>query len=356
MGFRITVWGAALASLVSAAPALGVDDAVPGAGTGLVMAGLYSDQWWSAADLIGLAEASGKRASLMGTFHQPWESEHGSSGNTDWLLEQAWTAGATPVANVELAEPAAEIATGAHDAGIAQWAQRVKGWLDRGGGRSLFIAPLAEMNGDWVWYGMDPGGFRGAYRRFVEIFHQAGLDETRVRWVFAPNAWSVWPHRTVDYYPGDDVVDLVGISAYNFGEQAGRWSGVLDSGLGALDEIRSFAPQKPYLITQVGSSTVGGDRDAWLLELFQTAATDPNVVGLIYFNFVKETDWKVWDGVNLAPGWHQAMQMPTTVYHWPLAEWFQPGPIAFTPDQKSLGGSQALTPLGPRQSRSLFPI
>jgi hypothetical protein len=189
---------------------------------------------------------------------------------------------------------------------------------------------------------MDPEGFKASYRRFIEIFESVRIGDTRVRWVFAPNAWSVWPYRTGDYYPGDDVVDFVGISAYNFGSTAGRWTNVLDSGLGALNEIRSFAPNKPYLITQVGSSSSGGDRDAWVRDLFQVAAADPNVVGLIYFNFLKETDWKLWDGANLAPGWHDGMQMPATVHVWPLERWFQPGPIPFAPYQGRFADDDSL--------------
>jgi hypothetical protein len=321
-----------LALLQTALPAMAVDRTpAPLNGRDILLSGLYSDQWQAGPDLLALGAASGRGLSLAGTFHQLWESENGSEGNTEWLLEQAWSAHTTPVANVEVMTPAADIAAGVYDMAIIQWAMRVKAWLEKGGGRSLLIAPLQEMNGDWVPYGMDPEGFKASYRRFIEIFQAVHVDETKVRWVFAPNAWSVRPYHTSDYYPGDDVVDFVGISVYNFGSEAGRWSSVADSGLGALNELRSFAPNKPYLVTQVGSSTSGGDRDAWLRELFQTAAADPNVVGLIYFNFLKETDWKLWDGANLAAGWRDGMQMPATVHSWPLTEWFQPGPLPFTP-------------------------
>ncbi len=356
MSIRSSIVGAViLATLLTATPVLAGDGPIaPLTGRDVLLSGLYSDQWHAGPDLQALGAAGGKGVSLAGTFHHLWESENGSAGNTDWLLEQAWSAQATPVANVEVMMPAAEIAAGVHDMAIIQWAMRVKAWLDRGEGRSLLIAPLQEMNGDWVPYGMDPEGFKASYRRFIEIFESVRIDDTRVRWVFAPNAWSVWPHRTSDYYPGDDVVDFVGISAYNFGSTAGRWTNVADSGLGALNEIRSFAPYKPYLITQVGSSSSGGDRDAWLRDLFQVAAADPNVVGLIYFNFLKETDWKLWDGVNLAAGWQDGMQLPATVHVWPLDEWFQPGPIPFTPyqgrfaDDEGLGGQNDIEWLADR--------
>jgi hypothetical protein len=67
--------------------------------------------------------------------------------------------------------------------------------------------------------------------------------------------------------------------------------------------------------------------------MFSFTAADPNVVGLIYFNFNKETDWKVWDGVSAAAGWRDGMQMAGTEYRWPLTTWFQPGPVPFSPYQ-----------------------
>lgn len=312
-----------------ASPALATE--APTDGRDLVLAGVYSDQWQSGSDIGALNEASGKRVSLVGTFHHLWESEHGADSNTDWLLEQAWSARATPVANVEVAISAFDMAAGGYDPAIRQWALRVKAWLDQGDGRSLLIAPLQEMNSNWVPYGQDPGNYQIAFRKFVEIFRSEGMDETKVRWVFAPNAWSVGRHSMAEYYPGDDVVDLVGISVYNFGANVGVWTGVFESGMAAVETVRSFAPTKPYLITQIGSSTSGGDRDAWLREMFAFTATDPNVVGLIYFNFNKETDWKVWDGIATAPGWHDGMQMATTEYRWPLTSWFESGPLPFSP-------------------------
>src|SRR5690606_21781444 len=185
----------------------------------------------------------------------------------------------------------------------AVWAASVRGWLDRGDGRSLLIAPMQEMNGNWVPYGMDPGNYRIAFRRFIEVASAHGLGDERVRWVFAPNGRSVPPPSMADYYPGDDIVDMVGLSAYNFGALVDFWTPVVWAVSAAIAEVRTFAPDKPYLLAQVGSSTAGGDRDQWLRDMFRIATRDANVVGLVYFNFDKETDWKVWRDHQVAPGW-----------------------------------------------------
>lgn len=306
----------------------------PRTGRDTLLTGIYSDQWEAGHDLSGLSATTPFHLSLAGTFHLLRESEDGwSPAVTDRLLEQVWSAKATPLANVNVKHSAYQVARGDADADIALWAGRVRGWLDRGEGRSLLIAPMQEMNGNWVPYGMDPANYRIAFRRFVTIARANGLDETGVRWVFAPNGWSVPPHTMADYYPGDDIVDVVGLSAYNFGAIVDFWTPVDWAITAALEEARTFAPLKPFVIAQVGSSTAGGDRDAWIREMFRVTARDPNVVGLVYFNFNKETDWKIWDGVQAAPGWLDGSTSRAVRHIWPLTGWFMPGPIPFQPHE-----------------------
>lgn len=328
---RLTTWSRAAASLILTVSLFGIAGSVaaeaPTSGHDLVLAGIYSEQWESGEDLVSLGTAAGKRVSLQGSFHDIGQSAH----NLDWILEQAWSASATPFANVTIQASAEAIASGDHDAAIFDFAGKVSEWIDRGGGRSLFLAPLQEMNGDWTPYGMNPEAFKVAYDKFVDGFRSVGLDETKVRFVFAPNGWSTPPYEIADYYPGDDVVDLIGISAYNFGSTIDRWTTVAETLDGALAELRRLAPTKPYLIAQVASSDFGGDRDAWVRELFAHTAADPNVVGFLWFNLDKETDWRIWDGTTVADGWRDGMQSTSTLHEWPLTNWFLPGPVPFSP-------------------------
>lgn len=299
----------------------------PTSGEDFVLAGFYSDKWESASDLIALGANSGKQVSLQGSFHDIGQP----AVNLHHILEQAWKAQSTPFANVTIQATSDSIAAGFHDTEISLFADRVKAWVDRGDGRSLFVAPQQEMNGNWTVYGMDPAAFKVAYARFVDIFRAAGLDETQVRFVFAPNGWSTPPHRIADYYPGDDLVDLIGFSAYNYGTSIDRWSSVAETIGGVIAELRALAPDKPYVIAQVASSDIGGDRDAWTRDLFAYTASDPNVVGFLWFNLDKETDWRIWKDSTVAAGWRDGMLAQTTDHEWPLTAWFQPGPLPFKP-------------------------
>lgn len=321
-----------LFALVLVAPlGAAAEEPAPVTGRDTLLTGIYSDEWDAGRDLAGLSAATPTPLSFAGTFHTLRESEDGwGPGATDRLLEQVWSAKVTPVANVNVRHTAYQVARGDADGDIIAWSRRVKGWLDRGGGRSLLIVPMQEMNGNWVPYGMDPGNYRIAFRRFVQLARSEGLDETKVRWVFAPNGWSVPPYSMADYYPGDDIVDVVGVSSYNFGALVDFWTPVEWAITAALDELETFAPNKPYILAQVGSSTAGGDRDAWLREMFRVSIRHPNVVGLVYFNFDKETDWKIWrDHQQVAPGWVDGTSMSAVRHVWPLTGWFQPGPLVF---------------------------
>ncbi|MGH9052596.1 MAG: hypothetical protein ACRDWX_06255 [Acidimicrobiia bacterium] len=320
-------------ALVPALPAAAQESIKQGE---VVHVGLYSD---SAADLEGMAGWAGERVSFAGIFHGMTATPVTPYGD-DLVakLDQAWRVRSTPFVNVMVNAPAAAVAEGQYDPAITNLAAHLRDWVAQGANRSVIIAPFPEMNTPGVAYGMDPESFKPAYRRFRRIFLEMGIDETWVRWAFAPNGASEPPYSIVDYYPGDQFVDLIGVSAFNFGSEVDRWRGVQEVVAPVLDELRALAPTKPYLLAQTGTSSLGGPKDAWLQELFSLAAADPNVVGLIYFNFHKETDWLVWDGTSGHPAWKQGLQRPTTVYQWPLTEWFQPGPLPFGAEQPPLCG------------------
>jgi hypothetical protein len=345
---------ALLVALIPSAPLAAAETIT---GESQVHGGIYSSGVWeSSQDLNALASWSKKRVTFAGSFHNIYESEGSNwDGNTDWILEQAWQGKATPVANVNLNASAAAIAGGTYDAAIRQWATRVQAWLNRPPSyqgepaRNLLVAPLQEMNGNWTPYGMDPANFKKAFAKFRDTFRDLGMTENQVRWVFAPNGWSTPGYSIVDYYPGPSVVDVIGISAYNFGDTINNahWQTVPQVFNAALAELRGFAPQKPYLFLQTASSKYYGDRNAWLRDMFSYAASDPNVVGLVYFNIdttaYGETDFRVWYGSSGEAGFRDGMQYGSTVYQWPLTNWFQSGPLPF-----SIGPAAVVCPPGRR--------
>jgi hypothetical protein len=323
---------------VAGANQVAIAEAGVAVATNQIMAGLYApQQWFSREHIFEINQASGKDVSIGGI----WVDITEPPGNVTYMLEEIWSAGATPFVNIHFAGTPGNVLEGHFDPHISSLAASIDRWLSLGGNRLVMLAPMPEMNGNWIPYGMDPVGFRQAYRHIVWLSSKSGSTGWNVRWVFAPNGWSAPPHRMADYYPGADVADLVGISAYNWGtsESGTQWTTVEETMSGALDEARGFAPEKPFLISQTASSSFGGDKDAWIREMFSYLAADPNAVGFIYFNIHKEQDWSINRGrteVNL--GWLDGMALDTTVYQWPLVDWANDGPLTVDTHQIVFAG------------------
>jgi hypothetical protein len=337
MSARLRSIAFALTAAITLAPSLAASGQESGVLTGqdLLFGGYYSAEWQSRDDIVAMVDATGKKVTFSGTFHNAAQEP---AWITDWILEQSWEAESTPFANVNVPASARSVAAGLYDEDIERWVSQVKAWLDRGEGRSLFVAPFQEMNGTWTPYGGDPANFKIAYRKVVDAFRNAGIDETQVRFVFAPNSFSTRPYRIAHYYPGGTLVDVVGMSAYNMGPTLDRWISVRETMDAGLAELRQVAPRKPIIIAQVGSSPIEGDQVSWLWEMFTFLTRDPHVIGFVYFNFNKETDWRVWTGISLSDGWRIGMNLPTTLHVWPLTDWFRPGPLPFTVDGSAPSG------------------
>lgn len=329
----------ALPTITRSAEAVGPPTWIVGSGT--VHGGLYPLTSNYTTELEDIAGNAWRDASFGGLFHtieEVW---------TVNKLEKIWAAGATPFANLEFTQDAATIAGSSLDAQIAVWAGKVKEWLDMGEGRSLIIAPMQEMNGyveGWVPYGYDPPNFKIGYEKIRSIVESTVTDPDKVRWAFSPNGWSAPPYGLADYYPGDEIVDIISFSTYNFGshDEYNGWLEASEAVLPYVNEARDTIPgasDKPFLLAQTGSVTAGGDKNQWIRDLFTVVEEDPNLVGFIYFNKDQTNplghDWWIWDtdvDPSWKPGWwgyRDGMRRPTTSYQFPLTNWFQPGPLPF---------------------------
>lgn len=93
----------------------------------------------------------------------------------------------------------------------------------RDAGVVVLWRPFNEMNGFWFWWGSashldDPEPFNRLYRQLFTYFtEERHLDN--LLWVYSPNHYATCKDkvrcRPVDWaYPGDNVVDIVGGTAY----------------------------------------------------------------------------------------------------------------------------------------------
>ena len=133
-----------------------------------------------------------------------------------------------------------------------------------------------EMNGDWCVYSShhtskDTEVFKAFYRYVYQIFKDAGADN--VIWVWNPNGKAFPDFKWNDelcYYPGDDYVDVIGMTSYNTGTyyEGESWM-EFDQMYDSLYQKYIDRYEKPLMITEFSSSSVGGNKEAWVSKMFQ---------------------------------------------------------------------------------------
>jgi mannan endo-1,4-beta-mannosidase len=182
-----------------------------------------------------------------------------------------------------------DINAGLHDGYIRSWARGVKNTQDE-----VYLRPFPEMNGDWVSWNGNPEALKKAWRHIVDIFQKEGADN--VRWVWSPNVTDepkIPENRMELYYPGDDVVDILALDGFNWGTVRSytAWKEFDTIFTEPYARITALGNQ-PVWLAEIASTEHGGDKAQWINNMLESTAF-PKVDALIWFNEVKETDWRM---------------------------------------------------------------
>ena len=168
----------------------------------------------------------------------------------------------------------ARIADGSHDQYIRSWAHDVAAYRN-----PVMIRLMHEMNGNWYPWGIFTNGntpelYVQAWRHVHRIFDEAGARN--VSWI-----WSINNLERIDgenhdidaYYPGDRWVDWVSTSGFNWGN-AYSWSSWRTADPLYHDTYRALARyDKPIMISEIGTTSVGGDARVWVRQTFARLRT-----------------------------------------------------------------------------------
>jgi endoglucanase len=160
---------------------------------------------------------------------------------------------------------------------------------------------MDDDNGQFIWAGWQPDTYIAAFRQMIDVCRSA-----------APNINVMWSPLGDDgmeaYYPGDDYVDLVGVSV--FGLQAfdqaefGR-DRTFTEILGPRYE-RAAAFGKPVVVAEVAYSGSEAYVANWEAELRKPRPEYPELVGVVYFNQKEVYPWP--NNLGL-PDWRQAFRV-----------------------------------------------
>jgi hypothetical protein len=203
-----------------------------------------------------------------------------------------------------------QIVAGAYDGYIIASAKLAVAWNGM-----LMIRFAHEMNLHGSPFGPNvngnsPSEFIAAWRRVVTLFRQNGA--TNVEWVWSPNVDCSGQCPFSQFYPGNAYVDWVGLDGYNYGPSLGYpWMSLLDVFQGSYKTITALT-SKPLMIAETASAEAGGSKAMWIIQGFLTDIPNslPRVRAVIWFNRVKETDWRVNSSATSLTAWKMVVASP----------------------------------------------
>jgi len=171
--------------------------------------------------------------------------------------------------------------------------------------KPVFLRFAHEMNGDWYpWSGVNIGAGKYAevYRYVKDIFDTSDADN--VKWVFSINSEDVpgtEENDFLNYYPGDEYADFVGIDGYNWGDTKpwSKWTTFEGIFKKCYTKVTANI-NKPVIISEFSSAETGGDKALWIKEAMTRVKKWKHIKALILFNVNKEAKWSFPSGSSEA--------------------------------------------------------
>ncbi|GAA2136002.1 hypothetical protein GCM10009825_20710 [Arthrobacter humicola] len=185
------------------------------------------------------------------------------------------------------------ITAGNFDPYLRQWGVALASWW-----HPVMLRFGHEMNGNWYpWSeginGNGPGDYVAAWRHVHDVVSATGASN--ITWVWNPNV-PYWGSTALDgLYPGPAYVDAVALDGYNWFTSAAWSSWISPSELfgPGLSELRRLAPGKQVLVAETSSAEQGGSKADWNTALISYLASQSDVTAVVWFDFNKETDWRI---------------------------------------------------------------
>jgi hypothetical protein len=213
------------------------------------------------------------------------------------LWSDPWSERAEPVFTLD------RILAGEFDEDFTRWAEEARDF-----GTPIVVEFGTEVNGEWfpwngAWNGAGrldgygaadqpdgPERFRDAYRHIVETMRAAGADN--LVWVFHADCNDMpeeeW-NRLEAYYPGDNLVDWLGVSVY--GAQTPmeeEWPSFRECMDRAYPRLACLSDDKPILLLEFGVTRDNplGDPSDWARDALDDILSGrwPRLIGFAWWN------------------------------------------------------------------------
>ena len=259
---------------------------------------------------------AGKTVAICMTFMK-WDKD-GKGNYPMKFAERAYKKNAVPMITWEpqftydrtTGPKLSDIANGKYDKYITSFCKQAGSFH-----KPFFIRFAHEMEGDhYPWSerfnkAQTKQDYINAFRRVATLARQA-----------SSNAIIIWSpaggnHNADAYYPGDEYVDWIGASLYNFSkwpqdpmfnDQLGAWLKILKKHnkpamiceMGAAEKYRpnkswdpngdgNYDDHKAWIFPEMA------DKSKWLNRFFDVIESNEQIKGFVWFHINKEADWRI---------------------------------------------------------------
>ncbi len=144
-----------------------------------------------------------------------------------------------------------------------------------------------EVTGEFPWSQADPQGFIKAYRHFVMTCRSVQAQNLIFMWTPAGNA------NAYAYWPGGDVVDMIGVSIFDHlafdqlhGGRAHSFSEIFSL---KYNLVKNYG--KKVMVAELGVYADKQYQRQWIADAFASFHKYPRLVGVVYFNAVDHVEW-----------------------------------------------------------------
>ena len=196
-----------------------------------------------------------------------------------------------------------KIIDGKFDSDLIRWAKK-----DKQLKYPIIVEFAPEPNGNWFpWSGVFNGGekttgygdpilpdgperYRDAYRHIIDIFKSEGVKN--ITWMFHIDAHSMpsekWNSMKA-YYPGDNYIDWIGVSAYGALQPGDDWISFKDVMDKAYPELSNISKSKPLAVLEFGiikDSKNKLRKARWITQAFNIIKTGryPRIKAISYWD------------------------------------------------------------------------
>lgn len=253
---------------------------------------VYGHAWNGESGRSDILEITGDYPAMMswdlGGLEQGWQSnldsvsfsrmkeeiqkqhERGGYNTFSWHLfnpvdsTDAWTIGDSLTVKKIVSDPGVNARFRSQVKTVADFFNNLKD--EEGNKIAVIFRPFHENSGNWFWWGKpyaSPEEYVSLWQIIHEEFQKSGVDN--VVFAYSPDRFHT-EEEYMEYYPGDDLVDILGVDVYLFNGEEGveEYLQTADNALGIISKIAGERG-KIAAFTETGSE--GVPIDNWWTEI-----------------------------------------------------------------------------------------